>query len=79
MTSYNYPNCTTSVTIVLSVFRRHNAEHRPRDIKRVFTEAVDYMHQTLRPDAYGACASPLPCIAKFAVDKQRADRGWDEF
>lgn len=67
--------------------------------RRVFTEAVGYMRQTLRPDAYGACASRTehsscssrssslarrtqiaqPCIAKFAVDKQRADRGWDQF
>lgn len=32
MTAYNYPDCTTAVTIVLSIFRRHNAEHRSRDI-----------------------------------------------
>lgn len=33
MTEYNYPECTTSVITALSIFRKHNAEYRSRDIQ----------------------------------------------
>lgn len=33
MTEYNYPECTTSVITALSIFRKHNAEYRARDIQ----------------------------------------------
>ncbi|EIW59845.1 lanosterol synthase [Trametes versicolor FP-101664 SS1] len=70
MTEYNYPECTTSVITALSIFRKHNAEYRARDIQRVITKAVDYVHKAQRPDGawFGSWGVCFTYATQFALE-----------
>ncbi|KAF7798580.1 hypothetical protein EIP86_009802 [Pleurotus ostreatoroseus] len=60
MIEHSYPECTTSVITALSIFRKHYPTYRTADISRVVRLAVDYLHNSQRPEggwvgSWGIC------------------------
>ncbi|KAI0675601.1 lanosterol synthase [Trametes maxima] len=70
MTEFNYPECTTSVITALSIFKKHNSEYRARDIERVITKAVDYLHKAQRPEGgwFGSWGICFTYATQFALE-----------
>lgn len=69
MVEYDYPECTTAVVTVLSLFQTFSS-YRAADIARIKAEAVRYIRDAMRPDGswYGSWGICFTYAAMFALE-----------
>lgn len=69
MVEYDYPECTTAVVTVLSLFQQYS-NYRSDDIKRIKETACDYIRRAQRPDGswYGSWGVCFTYGAMFALE-----------
>ena len=74
MIEYDYPECTTSVVIGLSYFRKHDPSYREQDIKKTIDGAIQYIHNSQRPDGfwYGAWGICFTYATMFAAESLKS-------
>jgi lanosterol synthase len=70
MVEYDYPECTTAVVTVLSLFQKHYPNYRAGDIQRIKKTAVAYIKRAQRPDGswYGSWGVCFTYAAMFALE-----------
>ncbi|KAI9825715.1 MAG: Lanosterol synthase (Oxidosqualene--lanosterol cyclase) [Phylliscum demangeonii] len=70
MVEYDYPECTTAVVTVLSLFRRHYPDYRPDEIQASILVAVEYIRRAQRPDGswYGSWGICFTYAGMFALE-----------
>ncbi|KAI9676326.1 MAG: Lanosterol synthase (Oxidosqualene--lanosterol cyclase) [Caeruleum heppii] len=90
MVEYDYPECTTAVVTVLSLFKKYYPHYRSQDIERVTQDALSYIRTAQRPDGswYGSWGVCFTYASMFALESlasvgekfensERARRGCD--
>lgn len=70
MVEYDYPECTTSVVTVLSLFQKHYPDYRPDEIKHIKKTACAYIRNAQRHDGswYGSWGVCFTYAAMFALE-----------
>ncbi|RVX66222.1 hypothetical protein B0A52_10149 [Exophiala mesophila] len=70
MVEYDYPECTTAVVTVLSLFQKHYPEYRAQEIKDIKQTACEYIRRAQRPDGswYGSWGVCFTYAAMFALE-----------
>ena len=70
MVEYDYPECTTAVVTVLSLFQTHYPDYRAEEIKAVKISALEYIRRAQRPDGswYGSWGICFTYAAMFALE-----------
>lgn len=74
MVEYDYPECTTSVVIGLSQFKKYDSSYRADDINRTIERALGYIHHAQRPDGfwYGAWGICFTYATMFATESLKS-------
>lgn len=69
MVEYDYPECTTAVVTVLSLFQKYS-DYRSKDIKRIKERACKYIRDSQRADGswYGSWGVCFTYGAMFALE-----------
>jgi lanosterol synthase len=70
MVEYDYPECTTAVVTVLSLFQKYYPDYRAEEIKTIKSSAVEYIRRAQRPDGswYGSWGVCFTYAAMFALE-----------
>lgn len=70
MVEYDYPECTTAVVTVLSLFQKFYPNYRAQEIKQVKHSAVQYIRRAQRDDGswYGSWGVCFTYGAMFALE-----------
>jgi lanosterol synthase len=70
MVEYDYPECTTAVVTVLSLFQKHYPLYRANEIKEIKTSALQYIRRAQRADGswYGSWGVCFTYGAMFALE-----------
>ncbi|KAI8851919.1 putative lanosterol synthase [Chytridium lagenaria] len=70
MIEYNYPECTTSVVLGLTTFRKHHPEYRSAEIEKTIKRAVAWILKDQRADGswYGSWAICFTYAGLFALE-----------
>ncbi|KAJ3108476.1 Lanosterol synthase (Oxidosqualene--lanosterol cyclase) [Phlyctochytrium planicorne] len=70
MIEYNYPECTTSVVLGLTTFRKHIPNYRSDEIEKTIKRAVNYILKAQRPDGswFGSWAICFTYAGLFALE-----------
>ncbi|KAJ1680216.1 Lanosterol synthase (Oxidosqualene--lanosterol cyclase) [Spiromyces aspiralis] len=90
MTEYPYPECTTSVVLGLSAFRKRYPEYRAQNIQETIDKAIGWIVSAQRPDggwvgSWGICFTyaaqfalqSLACVGQFYNNSEAAHKGCD--
>jgi lanosterol synthase len=69
MVEYDYPECTTAVVTVLSLFQKFS-DYRTKDIDRIKDSALQYIRRAMRPDGswYGSWGICFTYAGMFALE-----------
>ena len=69
MVEYDYPECTTAVVTVLSLFQKFS-NYRSEEIRRIKKTAVQYIKKAQKPDGswYGSWGICFTYAAMFALE-----------
>lgn len=69
MVEYDYPECTTAVVTVLSLFQRFS-DYRKEEIDRIKRNALKYIRRAMRPDGswYGSWGVCFTYAGMFALE-----------
>jgi lanosterol synthase len=69
MVEYDYPECTTAVVTVLSLFQKFS-DYRRQDIDRIKSSALRYIRSAMRPDGswYGSWGICFTYAGMFALE-----------
>ena len=69
MVEYDYPECTTAVVTVLSLFQ-NSSDYRSAEIKKIKETALQYIRKAQRPDGswYGSWGVCFTYAAMFALE-----------
>ena len=69
MVEYDYPECTTAVVTVLSLFQKHS-NYRAEEIKKIKETALQYIRKAQRSDGswYGSWGVCFTYAAMFALE-----------
>jgi lanosterol synthase len=69
MVEYDYPECTTAVVTVLSLFQKFS-DYRSKDIARIKASALTYIRRAMRPDGswYGSWGICFTYAGMFALE-----------
>ena len=70
MVEYDYPECTTAVVTVLTLFQKYYPDYRRKEIDHAKTRAVKYIHDAQRMDGswYGSWGICFTYAAMFALE-----------
>ena len=70
MVEYDYPECTTAVVTVLSLFQKFYPDYRTEEIKAIKLTALDYIRRAQREDGswYGSWGVCFTYAAIFALE-----------
>ncbi|KAJ3078519.1 Lanosterol synthase (Oxidosqualene--lanosterol cyclase) [Quaeritorhiza haematococci] len=70
MIEYNYPECTTSVVLGLSAFKKYFPDHRRDEIDLTIARAIRYIKNAQRPDGswYGSWGICFTYAMFFALE-----------
>jgi len=70
MVEYDYPECTTAVVTVLSLFQKHYPNYRADEIQTIKESALQYIRRAQRDDGswYGSWGICFTYAAMFALE-----------